>query len=151
MKGEVMITAKWREGFGLYKNIDANKVATEIQKIGENATPQEIVDRARDKDSELHKCFEWDDSIAAEKYRLVQARYVVHHLVIQEDKVPEDRPEIRYFFKTKPDEGYTPTQTIVRVEDEYKTLLAQAYAELQAFKKKYSMLEELREIFELID
>lgn len=145
-----MITAKWREGYGFFNGVDAQKVAEEIRGIGEEASSQQIVDRARDENSELHKCFEWDDSIAAEKYRLKQAGYVVHHLVIKEEKVPEDRPEIRYFFKPKADAGYKPTKVIVRKEDEYKALLARAWAELQAFKVKYSMLTELQEIFDLI-
>ena len=144
-----MITAKWRDGFGFYTNVDAQKVAEEIRSIGEEASPQQIVDMARSQSAELHKCFEWDDSIAAEKFRLEQARLVVRHLVIKEETVPEDRPEVRYFFKPKRDEGYKSTEIIVRKEDEYKALLAQAWAELQAFKVKYSMLTELQEIFDL--
>ena len=146
-----MITAKWREGYGFYKNVDANKVAQEIREIGEEVTSQQIVDRARDESSELHKCFEWDDTIAAEKWRLVQARYVVHHLVIKEESVPQDRPEIRYFVKPKSEGGYKQTRVVVRIDTEYNALLKQAWAELQMFKQKYSMLSELQEIFDLID
>ena len=71
-----MIVAKWKEGIGFYKGISAQKVAEEIASIGESATPQQIVDRARDENSELHKCFEWDDSIAAENWRKQQARII---------------------------------------------------------------------------
>lgn len=145
-----MITAKWREGFNFYSGVDPNNVANEIKSIGDDASPQQIVEVARNENTELHKCFEWDDTIAAEKYRIVQARHIVRNLVIAEETVPEDRPEVRYFFKSKADEGYKPTKVIVRKENEYQALLAQAWAELQAFKQKYSMLEELREIFELI-
>ena len=145
-----MITAKWKEGYGFFSKADANKVAQEIRSIGDDATTQQIVDKARDESTELHKCFEWDDSVAAEKYRLVQARYVVCQLVIKEDEVPTDRPEVRFFYKPDKAEAYKPTQVIVRKEDEYQKLLAQAWAELQAFKVKYAMLNELQEIFELI-
>lgn len=41
---------------------------------GGRITPQQIVDAARDEDSALHKFFEWNDGIAAENYRLMQAR-----------------------------------------------------------------------------
>lgn len=37
-------------------------------------TPALIVEVARDPESPLHQCFEWDDSIAAERHRLDQAR-----------------------------------------------------------------------------
>ena len=44
-----MITAKWERGFeSFYKGIDANEVAQEIISIGDDATPQQIVDKARD-------------------------------------------------------------------------------------------------------
>ena len=146
-----MIVAKWKEGFGFYKDVDANKVATEIRSIGEDVSAEQIVNKARDEGTELHKCFEWDNDIAAEKYRLVQARYVVHHLVIEEKEVPTDRPEIRFFVKTGNKEGYKETKIVVQKEDEYKALLARAWAELRAFKKKYSCLKELQEILDLID
>lgn len=43
----------------------------------ESATPQQILEKARDESTELHKCFTWDDSIAAEKYRIQEARQIV--------------------------------------------------------------------------
>jgi len=146
-----MITAKWKEGYGFFAHADAQTVAEEIMSIGSDATAKQIVEKARDESTELHKCFEWDDSKAAEKYREEQARAVVRLLVIKEETIPEDRPEVRYFFKPKSDEGYKPTKVIVRKEDEYQALLQQAWGELHAFKVKYSMLNELQEIFDLID
>lgn len=146
-----MIVAKWREGFGaLFHGADAQKVANEIAEIGESPTASEIVDAARNESTELHKCFEWDDSIAAEHYRKQQARWVVHHLVYVEETIPTDRPEIRIRYCEKPNEGYRETRQIVMNEDSYKTLLTQAYAELRAFKRKYHMLKELQEIFDMI-
>ena len=144
------IVAKWRAGFeGLFK-ADAQKVAEEIAGIGEAPTTRQIVDVARNESTELHKCFEWRDDIAAEKYRMVQARDIVRHLVIKEETIPDDRPEIRIFYKTKESGGFRETRKIVKNEDAYADLLKRAYAELRAFKAKYSMLEELHEIFELI-
>lgn len=58
----------------LYK-ADAEKVSKEIESIP-NATPSSILEFARNENSELHKCFEWDDTVAAEKYRLQQARNI---------------------------------------------------------------------------
>lgn len=148
-----MIVAKWREGFGgLFHGADAQKVADEISAIGgENIQASEIVDAARNEASELHKCFEWDDSIAAEKYREKQARDILHHLVYVEKEIPQDRPEIRVHFCEKRNEGYKEAKKIIVHEDSYKNLLAQAWAELRSFKKKYSMLSELQEILAMID
>ena len=146
-----MIVAKWREGFsGLFHGADAQKVADEISAIGEAPTAADIVDAARNEETELHKCFEWDNDKAAELWRLKQARDVVHHLVYVEEQIPVDRPEIRIRYTEGAGRGYEETRKIVRDEDKYKALLAQAYAALRAFKAKYSMLSELQEILDLI-
>lgn len=39
--------------------------------------PEEVVEAARHPDSPLHSRFEWDDSIAAEKFRVDQARQLI--------------------------------------------------------------------------
>ena len=131
---------------------DAQKCAEEIRSLGDDIRAEQVLEKARDENTELHKCFEWDDSIAAEKYRYVQAQRVIKMLVIKEETEEKtERPPIRVFYKTVSNEGYKPTELIVRKEDEYKALLERAYAELRVFKAKYSMLTELQEIFELID
>ena len=116
--------------------------------IGDSATPEQIVDRARDPNSELHKLFTWDDTKAAENWRKYEARQITHFLIIKET-VREDAPPARVFYMSN--EGYKPTTMIFRKTDERETLLKRAWAELRAFKAKYSMLQELAEILELID
>jgi hypothetical protein len=65
--------------------------------------------------------------------------------------VKNDTPPLRIFYKTNNGEGYKHIErTIIKKEDEYQALLARAMMELRAFKAKYSMLEELREILDLI-
>lgn len=86
--------AEWRIK-GIYK-ADAQKVADEIG--DKKVTPQEILEKARDETSELHKCFEWDDSVAAERYRLQQAGNVLRMLVFT-PKTSEEQP-VRCFHIT---------------------------------------------------
>lgn len=61
---------------------DAEKVYQELQSIGETYTPAQIVEFARNENTELHKCFQWDDSIAAESWRKQQARMIVCSLAV---------------------------------------------------------------------
>lgn len=145
-----MIVATWRPGFNLFK-ADAQKVADEIGSIGEEVTPAQIVERARDNTTELHKCFEWDDSVAADKYRLYQARKVVCHLVIKEVEEKANTAPVRVFHKTESNRGYKPFELIVKNKTEYEKLLDRAMLELRAFKAKYHTLSELEEILALID
>ena len=137
-----MITAEWsRVGKSLYK-ADAQKVADEIESIGFSATPEQIVEKAKDDSTELHKCFTWDDKKAAEQWRLQQARNVVGCLIIHREEHNQDKPEVRYFHKNDSG-GYKPITYIFTHADEHEKLLQAAYAELAAFKRKYSNLQEL--------
>lgn len=143
-----MIFAAWKSGCRI--SADAQKVADEILTIGRSATTAQILDKARDEKTELHKCFDWDDAEAAEKWRLQQARHIVCNLVIKE-KNETPRPEVRVFFKTDADSGYKPTVLIMQDKDEYRKLLDRALAELNSFKVKYKTLVELDGVFDAID
>ena len=137
--------AEWRVR-SLFK-ADASKVADEIGY--DKVTPQEVLDKARDENTELHKCFEWDDSVAAEKYRLRQASDIIRNLVFIKKK-KEDEP-IRCFQITTEKNTYQPTQMFLAQEDEYQALLKRAKAELESFKRRYATLTELESIFEAIE
>lgn len=139
-----MIEAQWTVQ-GLFK-ADAQKVYEEIGDMA--TTPQEVLEKARNENTELHKCFEWNDAIAGEKYRIQQARTVLRSLKF----IPHEKVEqpIRIFSYT-PETNYKPTIQMVVNVDEYQNLLAQAKRELDAFRKKYNSLTELHELFELID
>lgn len=144
---------KWKTG--IFK-ANASKCYEEIQQIGDEVQPEQVLDKARDKSSELHKCFDWNDSSAAEKYRLFQARNVLNQLIVvvrEEEKDNNEQIQFRVMLKndTARGSGYKQTLVMVRDEDEYKKLLESAYRELHAFKQKYSCLSELSEILALID
>lgn len=128
---------------------NAEKIYSEIQSIGEEATAKQILDYARDENTELHKCFEWDDSIAAERWRLQQARLIVCNLVYQEPEKHEPT-RIRVMQSTE-NNTYKPVRLILQNKTEYEQLLSRALAELHAFKERYKNLSELEEILALID
>lgn len=137
------VTSKWSKiGEALYKGVDAQTVAEEILSIGDSATPEQIIARAKDKNTELHKCFTWDVQKAAQKCWIQEARNVVGCLVIQREEAKESEPEVRTFHKVDGC-GYKPLTQVFKRQDEYQALLQEAYAALESFKKKYKSLSEL--------
>lgn len=44
---------------------------------------EDVVDAARDPDSPIHSCFEWDDSVCGEEYRLIQARDLIRRVKLE--------------------------------------------------------------------
>lgn len=138
----------WKSmGFGA----DAQKVGEELETI-ENITNKNVLDYAQENiNSELHKCFEWDDSIAGEKYRLIQATRIISGIsfVIQEE--PIKKQKVYYSIKTEEEEvrKFENIKDILENEDEYSALCKKAKQELERCTDNYNNLikkEDLKEI-----
>lgn len=131
---------------------DAQKCYDECQTLSE-VTPENVLDKARDKETELHKCFEWDNKVAGEKYRLIQARDIIRHFVIvtPEESKDEEPVKVRSYQITTTRNVYEPTRVFLQKPDEYKALLERAKTELENFKRRYQTLVELEEVIESID
>ena len=75
------IKAIWKTGYTGKGN--AQLCAEEIMSIGEEVSAEQVVEFARNPNSELHKSFTWDNDIAAEKWRVYEARQILCNLVIK--------------------------------------------------------------------
>lgn len=81
---EVKQEYQWNGGFGA--SLDIKKVVQElndIQKEVGEISPESIVEAARKKDSELHSYFEWNNTKAADKYRLQQASELIRRIEVK--------------------------------------------------------------------
>lgn len=154
-----MVTYTWNPEVdkSLFKGKDPDKVLNEICSISDNPTKEQIVEKARDVNSEMHDLFEWNDTVAAEKYRLTQASALVRNLRVRYIGLNEDKPQeemksimCRALYSLPGTTGYTHINVIMNDEVKYQTLLEQARNELERFKAKYAMLTELKPIFDLI-
>lgn len=140
------MSVQW--GFLKFKG-NAEKCYEEIRSLGEEVTPEMIVNYARDDSTELHKCFQWDDSIAAENWRKYQARQVVLSLTVQVETKEHGDQHFRVMQNV--DRVYTPVTTIYRDKDQYARLLQEAKTQLAQFRKRYKALTELHEVIDEID
>ena len=145
-----MITAAWKID-GIFK-ADPQKVAYEISALGDEVTPDELVNAAKNEQSELHKCFDWDNDIAAEKWRKHQARKIMCFLIIKNgnENDGQNAPPVRFMYKTDSG-GYKPSKMVFKVDNEYQKLLQRVDGELHAIKQKYSYIQERDYIWSLID
>jgi hypothetical protein len=90
-----------------FKEEDAQQVGEAIESIKEREgklNPELIVKYAKKKDNFLNKYFEWDDSVASEKWRLQQARNITSH-VVEVIVIREKEVETRSFFSITNEEG----------------------------------------------
>lgn len=74
--------SKYRYGWTKRYSVPAQVVGEIVERFPEN-TAENIVREARKRASPLHKLFEWDDSAAAEQFRLVQARVMISSLRVE--------------------------------------------------------------------
>lgn len=116
--------------------------------------PQDVVEFAKDESTTLHKSFEWDDSEAAKKYRIVQAQQVIRCHVIQLES--DNGPRTVRAYQSLPsmrgeNHEYVKTTDCMN-NDEWKAeMLKTALQELNAFREKYSILSSLDPLFEALD
>ena len=134
------------------------KIIDELKRLSsENddiLTPQIVINSARSKDSILHDQFEWDDTAAAKKYRIVQARELLQVTVEYVRDSKGNKKQIRVFASLKSDRidgGYRTMVDIFSDKEYRKQLLQDALDDLETFKRKYFELKEFAIIFDAIN
>lgn len=130
---------------GIFK-ADPQKCYEELPEI---VTPANVLEVARNKNTELHKCFTWNNDEAAEKWRLKEARQLIQLFVIKTEKQEVYKPRI--FQATSKKNVYQETRFFVQNKNEYTALVNRAKAELIAIQNRYKEITEMEEIFEAID
>lgn len=138
---------QWKPGSRF--KVDANTagaVCEQLEAAG-NLSAKSLLDASRPEDAPLHSEFEWNDSIAAEKFREGQARNIINHLVVRLDEKP-DTPVRGFFQITQQEPRYTNVNAILTHRDLRAELIQQALEEMAAFQRKYGTLTELAMIFE---
>lgn len=131
---------------------EAGKVMEELEKtVG--LTKKSLVDASRPEDAPLHKAFEWNDSIAGEKYREIQAGKMITNLkvVTKVDETKKTRGFVSLEYGVGKPGVFESTEKVLSVTEKKNRLLTLAIRDLQAFRKKYISLSELGELFEVMD
>ena len=114
--------------------------------------PSAVVEFARNPKTALHSRFTWDNTEAAEQYRLWQARHLLrvyvtvipnhHEPVIAHVSLMSDR---------RADGGYRHIKAVMEDAEMRAELLETAMHELTVFRTKYASLKELCDVFAAID
>lgn len=141
----------------------AGKVCNDLKNSKKGLTPETLVEASRPENSPLHPEFQWDDSIAAEKYRCYQARKLIQNVVVVkvEEEVSEKTVNIfenyertetstdnrnfqREFVSTgERNHKYVTIDDALANEQWRASLLEAARRDMKAFISKYRMLNEL--------
>lgn len=137
----------WKNGYRGLRG-DVQVVGQELERIQEETgsiSADLVLENAKPKDAPLHPYFEWNNTKAAEMYRLDQARYLVRNIAVQIERPESDEPLVtRAFVEIKGEEGpYLSLSTVVQDVDLWKQLIKQARKDIEVFENKYSVLSEV--------
>jgi hypothetical protein len=97
------------------------------------ATPCMVVEAAKDETSPLHSYFCWDDTEAAKRYRLDQARHLIASIEIISD--PQEKKTVAFvslMADRKNGGGYRDVRSVLSSEELRAELLRTAVTELRA-------------------
>jgi len=127
-------------------------IEAELERIrmehGGVLNPPSVVEVAADPENILHGCFQWDDTKAAQEYRLWQARQLISTIVTI---LPNTREPVRMYVSLKDDReegGYRGIVDVLNDADMRRRMLKEALAEFTHFKRKYQQVKELTPVFE---
>ncbi len=133
-----------------------SQIATELAHIQELSggvlLPAKVVEFARNPETALHRQFEWDDTEAAAKWRLEQARQVIRlHVTV----VGEDASPVRAFVSLSTDRkgagGYRALADVMSDPGMADQMLRDAMGELRIVQRKYQQIKALRPIWEAME
>lgn len=110
-------------------------------------TPKLVVDIARAEDHPLHHRFQWDDEVAAERFRLVQAAAMIRsvRVVYKDNQETGEESRVRAFVSpAQPNRpsGYLPTDVALHDPMTRQLVLRQFERAILALKRQYGHLQE---------
>lgn len=113
-------------------------------------TPKMVVEEARPTSHPLHTHFEWDDSIAGEKYREHQASELIRSVKIKYVRRDKEQTEdVRLFVSVRDPEGgyaYHPVDVIAEDPLLSQIVLRDIEREWVQLRNKYGHIKEFFEI-----
>jgi len=127
---------------------DANAISAlrEIAKRhGGTITPEQIVDEA-EKDDRLHKYFTWDNTEAAEKWRIEEAKQLLRFTV---ELIGTKKNPVRVFvsLSTERGEGYRIVEQAITITSLREQMLQDALNDMESFRERYRRIRELSGVF----
>ena len=150
---------RWKERFpnaGVKVEIAHEEIMRIKDKNGGLVSPDSIVKEAAKKSNPLHSLFTWDDSLAAQKYRLSEAGALLRAIEITYVEIP-DQPRRAFEVTYKKPVGsenqtlYTTAEEAASDPDNHSRLIAEAVRTLMAWRGRFRYLQELSHLMEKID
>lgn len=136
--------------------VDAQVAGEVMEKIEQRdgvVTKESFLDESRPESSPTHVLFEWNDAVAAEKYRLKQSQKIITDLqikVIRQDVEKKVPAVVKVTVGNKTKGEYVNTKAVMQTDELRKIALQNALADFKELEAKYESYVELDDIFKAI-
>ena len=129
------------------------QIAQELYNESGSVKTEDLVERAKPKDSPAHRGFEWNDKKAGHEFRLIQARQWIRRVTIIHEDRPVQLVHVPRIQTAEPsqdeDNGkggtYKPAEVIVHAPDEFERALSEALMKLHAARRAVDHLHHVAE------
>lgn len=129
------------------------KVMEQIEERDGCVTKEAFLEESRPQTAPTHELFEWDDTVAAEKYRLEQSRHIITDLqvkIIRHDVEKKAPAVVKVTVGNKTKGEYVNVETVMQTDELRKVALQNALYDFKQLEAKYGDYVELAEIFTAI-
>lgn len=131
----------------------------ELEAKNSVVTPSAVVEVAKPKNAPLHSCFEWNDSKAAERFRLDQARLIIRSVevvrMLEGGKEERQLGFVSIAVNKPGSSAYMNTEGALRDERYSAKIIDDAKAQLLGWRRRYghlaALVKEFAPIVEAID
>jgi hypothetical protein len=121
----------------------------EIYDLHGRLSPALVVEAARNPEDPLHSRLEWDDTVAAEKYRLEQAHELIRSVKISYRDAQGDFKEVRAFHAFRASTGghhYVPVEKVAQDPMLSKILLGEMERDWRNLRKRWEGYTEFQQM-----
>lgn len=135
---------KVRARLGAFTDKDARVIADFLRVSFPKGqyTPKDVVEKARSRNSPIHRYFEWDDTKAAEKWRLRQAKKLITCYVVIVDEKPTP-PVVSVRLNNR--RVYMDTDKASENESLWEQVMRDALTGLESWQLRYENLSSVSE------
>lgn len=122
---------------------DAGEELARIHAERDRLTPQVVVDESRPEDAPLHPAFEWDNYVAGERYRHIQAKDLIKTVEVIRPAPDAPAPEPAYVNVSKSASRYEPPAEAVKCPQMFESAFLQACERLRAAERAMEQLQQI--------
>lgn len=169
MSSGIVIQKKYSFRKGAVIPVDPQAAGEHLEELrdklnaeGKKMTPELVVEDARNSSSPIHKAFDWDDTVAAHKHRLAQARQLENSLrleiIVGERGVRHvsafvnvQSPTINENGEVVGERHYEPIKIVLNDPILMQQMLENARKDLMSWYNRYEVVSDLaQEFFDVV-